>query len=762
MIISVVSRSKTIKDEKILEVIRAINRQIKEDFEPYWSFGAQLRLEGVVGSQVDKQQLSEMRGDAILYISDKADVADALGYHEANFRGIPYGFVFKELCDKLKENWTVTLSHEALELIGDAQGNLLVQGPHPSIPNKEVFHWFEMCDAVQSQTYMIDEVEVSNFVLPLYFTPEEQEGSRNDFLGKIVKGKSLSSFGVSPGGYIGYYDPQSRTHETYSAPEDKKAQERIRIKNANKVGRGYLRKRGDATLTKEDEHKRVLAPHALASNATCPDPIRHIVVLMMENRSFDHMLGDATKIYPELEGIPQSGPKYRNTSSKSGKSYEQQPIATDTVSVDLPHENADTLKQLCKGTANPMGGFVDAYVAVPGVSEKNKGQVDQVMAYFPLGDTPAGDALPALHALARNFLVCDHWFSSMPGPTWPNRFFIHSGTCLGHVHMPSRQQPQYMYLYDQDTVYDRLDKAGRKWRIYHQGVPQSIVMQHMWAEFGISLFTDNYDSMDGFYDDAKGDEAKFPEYVFIEPSYFGQTENDQHPPTGVTPGDQLIANVYNAIRANEALWKSTLLIVTYDEHGGFFDHVPPPPTVAPDGNTKEYDFKQLGVRVPTILVSPWVERGVCKTQFDHTSVLRYACDKWGMAPLSNRAAPDAGAYQSNSLLPELIKLGTPREDTPKTIKARKPVKGFIAPSAPPVEGAREALMCFLASLPEGGPGVRAARKKGVKAAAATLGKLKDAQLHDKAIQNFDKLMGGKAPHASKAKSSNPKRMKKAR
>lgn len=750
MIISIVNRSKTISDEQVLNAIRAINRQIREDFEPYWSLGATLRLEGSVGEQPDKLKLPEMRGDAILYLSDKADVANALGYHEANFRGIPYGFVFTELCKKLKENWTVTLSHEALELIGDAQGNLLVQGPHPANPNKEVFHWFEMCDAVQSQTYTIDGVVVSNFVLPLYFTPEEQEGGRNDFLGCLSNGKGLRSFGVSPGGYIGYYDPQTRTHETYTAPADKVAEKRAKIKNDNQVGRGYVRKRGDATAPREDEHARILGT-GTASDATCPDPIRHIVVLMMENRSFDHMLGDATRIYPDLEGIPQSGPKYRNTSSASGTAYEQKPIAAETVAVDLPHEHADTLKQIGKETANPMGGFVDAYLSAPGASEANPGEVDQVMAYFPFGDTSAADSLPALHALARNFLVCDHWFSSMPGPTWPNRFFIHSGTCLGHVHMPSRAHPEYMYLYDQDTVYDRLDDAKRKWRIYHQGTPQSIVMSHMWTEFGISLFTDNYDSMDGFYKDAQGAEADFPEYVFIEPSYFDETENDQHPPTGVAPGDQLIANVYNAIRGNEALWKSTLLVVTYDEHGGFYDHVPPPATVAPDNNTDEYNFTQLGIRVPTILVSPWVARGVCKTQFDHTSVLRYVCDKWGMKPLSKRASPDAGIYQSNSLLPELIRLGSPRDDTPATIPARKSPKGLAVTIQTPVEGAREALMYFLAGLPEGAaePGMKAARTGTSKPAAVAPGTTDEA-LRKIAAKRFDKLMGDKPSQKSKS------------
>ena len=753
MIITVVNRSKTISDEKILKVIRAINRQVKEDFEPYWSLCATLRLEGAVGTKTDTAKLTEMRGDAILYLADKADVEDALGYHDKNFRGIPYGFVFIELCKKLKENWTVTLSHEALELIGDAQGNLLVQGPHPANPNKEVFHWFEMCDAVQSQKYKIDDVEVSNFVLPLYFTPEEQEGSRNDFLGKITKGKSLRSFGVNPGGYIGYYDPQTRAHETYFAPADTKAATRARIKNDKKVGRGFVRKRGDATAPREDEHKRILDPHALASNATCPDPISHIVVLMLENSSFDRMLGDATRIYPDLEGIPQVGHKYRNTASQSGTPYEQKPGAATKVKIDLPHEHADTLKQLGNDTVRLMGGFVDTYLGVEGVSESNAGQVEQVMNYFALGDTPAQDKLPALHALARNYLVCDHWFSSMPGPTWQNRFFVHSGTCLGHVLMASREHPEYMHNYNQDTIYDRIDDAGKNWRIYHDGVPQSIVMTRLLPE----ILTSHYASMDDFYDDVTGPAEDFPEYVFIEPSYFGKTENDQHPPSDIAPGDQLIANVYNAIRGNEELWKSTLLIVTYDEHGGFFDHVPPPATVAPDDNTDEYSFTRLGVRVPAILVSPWVEKGVCKTQFDHTSILRYTCDKWGMPPLGKRAAPEAGAYQAKSLLPELTKRGSPREDTPKTISALPvPRAARVAAAEPPVDGAREALMYFIATLPEGALelGKRAARKVDPKA-AAKLRSLEGKEFRELAEQRFENLIAPKKAKQAAARASKP-------
>lgn len=254
MIITIVNRTKKLKDAQVLEAIRAINRQIREDFEPYWSFGATLRLEGAIGAKAGKAKLAEMRGDAILYLADKADVEDALGYHDKNYRGIPYGFVFTDLCKKLGENWTVTLSHEALELLGDAQGNLLVQGPHPANPKKEVFHWFEMCDAVQAQKYEIDGVEVSNFVLPLYFTPGEQQGGRNDFLSTA----GLFSFGVSAGGYIGYYDPQTGKHETYFAQSDEVARKRSEIKNENKAGRGYLRKRGKATAPREKEHARIL------------------------------------------------------------------------------------------------------------------------------------------------------------------------------------------------------------------------------------------------------------------------------------------------------------------------------------------------------------------------------------------------------------------------------------------------------------------------------------------------------------------------
>jgi hypothetical protein len=239
MLISLINFSR-IKDAELQTVTRAINRQLAEDFQPYWGFGAQLRLEGKVGAKPSGSSLAGMRGEGVLYLWDESDVDGALGYHDKNHKGIPYGFVFTKLSEQLGENWTVTLSHEVLELVGDPQANLLVQGPHPDGGKHKVFHWFEMCDAVQSETYKLDGVELSNFVLPLYFTEGNEAGSRNDFLGTLSKGQSLASFGVNPGGYIGYYDPQTGENQTHQKKGDRKAAARIKAKRGRGAGRGAM------------------------------------------------------------------------------------------------------------------------------------------------------------------------------------------------------------------------------------------------------------------------------------------------------------------------------------------------------------------------------------------------------------------------------------------------------------------------------------------------------------------------------------------
>ena len=235
MIISIVNHTKgKVTDEELQTAIRAINRQIAEDFVPYWSMAATLRLEGRSAAEPDSAQAADMRGDAVIYLWDEVDVDGALGYHFQNNRGIPFGFVFTSIAEEVGEPWSATLSHEALELLGDPETNLLVIGPHPDpAQDREVFHWFEMCDAVQAETYEIDGIKVSNFVLPLYFTgtrETDEPGARNDYLGRAYKGQTLRSFGINPGGYIGFFDPALGRHDTYSLRGDAMAKERYEVK----------------------------------------------------------------------------------------------------------------------------------------------------------------------------------------------------------------------------------------------------------------------------------------------------------------------------------------------------------------------------------------------------------------------------------------------------------------------------------------------------------------------------------------------------
>ena len=211
MNISIVNHSNGhVSDEALQQAIRAINRQIAEDFAPYWGMSATLRLEGRSAKQPNKVQLADLRGDAVIYVWNGVDVDDALGYHESNNQGVPYGFIFTEISEEMDEPWSVTLSHEALELIGDPEANLLVIGPHPT-ERRDVFHWFEMSDAVQDETYEIDGVKVSNFVLPLYFTgtrTTDEIGARNDFLGRVYDGKTLTSFGINRAAISAFTTPE--------------------------------------------------------------------------------------------------------------------------------------------------------------------------------------------------------------------------------------------------------------------------------------------------------------------------------------------------------------------------------------------------------------------------------------------------------------------------------------------------------------------------------------------------------------------------
>ncbi len=370
-----------------------------------------------------------------------------------------------------------------------------------------------------------------------------------------------------------------------------------------------------------------------------PAAIEHAVVLMMENAAFDRMLGCMTEVHAGLEGVDPAHP-HTNPDPDDG-AVAQAPTTARNIDRDPKH-------YLRNGLAQLDGGSNKGFVADFAHTHPNSTSAErrEIMGYYPRG------FLPALHMLAEQFVVGDHWFSSLPGPTWINRLFAHSGTSLGHVSEPGSLFSRRLHLYSERTLYDEMHDAGVKWRIYFGDVPQSLVLTHQWEHLG------NYSRYANWHDDvARGD---LPAYTFIEPTYFGPDENDQHPPHDVLRGDALIADVYNTLRANPDLFARTLLIVLYDEHGGFFDHVVPPRTVAPDGHTGHYSFDRLGFRVPAIFVSPLLDPGVVHEVFDHTSLLRMANGLWpGVQPLGRRAK------QANDPLASLAWRTSRRSDLPE-------------------------------------------------------------------------------------------------
>lgn len=312
------------------------------------------------------------------------------------------------------------------------------------------------------------------------------------------------------------------------------------------------------------------------------------------------------------------------------------------MQIDPRHEVEHVATQLAGGNAGFVMDFATSYPeSTPEVREF-------IMGYYPRG------FLPALHALAEEFTICDRWHASLPGPTWPNRFFALSGTSMGRVNMPDdgthkADLPGY-FQQTQDTIFDRLNDAGIHWKVYFHDIPQTTVFTNQRKPHNAA----RYFYIDEFFDDARALPSEFPQFSLIEPSYMGWGENDDHPPHDIMRAEKLIADVYNAIRANDALWRETLLIVVYDEHGGFYDHVSPPAAVPPDDHHEGYTFDRLGVRVPAILISPWVDRRVEHTLFDHTSILKYLIDKWHLGPLGRRT-------EGANSIAAAITLTTPRD-----------------------------------------------------------------------------------------------------
>jgi len=370
---------------------------------------------------------------------------------------------------------------------------------------------------------------------------------------------------------------------------------------------------------------------------TPPTPLSQIdtiVIVMMENRSFDHLLGYLS-LSPHnrpIDGlINQLGwpPAFVVPYNNSAYTPWHLANAYTTLPGDPPHERVNIATQLAPLTnpPSPPTGFINSCpLSMDDVAGTNR---PLVMAYHDQGEVPTADFF------ADQYTVCDRWFAPLPAGTQANRLMALSGYSLIDTNH------SYTLLSRQTTVYDWLTSHGIRWRVYHENAPFIMAMDDWVVKWTAS---ENFRlTADLARDVANEDASTFPQVIFVEPTYtsfphLGQSDDD-HPSTPIAFGQGFLQRTYNAITANPVRWGKTLMIVTYDEHGGFFDHVAPLPVTTPIPPGAEYQVPMTttGVRVPGFLISPWIQAGgVHSEPIDHTAIL---------ALLGKRFSPD-GVYSA--------------------------------------------------------------------------------------------------------------------
>jgi phospholipase C len=421
-------------------------------------------------------------------------------------------------------------------------------------------------------------------------------------------------------------------------------------------------------------------------------PIECVVVLMQENRAFDHLFGK----WPAASGIASGSysnrPNPSLPSAPGNRSISAGQPAQFTVaqgqgpghSLDDTNVQLFTRRIVAPGTAlRPVNdrGFVQNYLQALSADGVRGAAADPtaVMQSF----SPA--QLPALTALARNFVLCDQWFAEVPGPTMPNRLYMHAATSAGWA------RNDWSVALDSVTIYEQLQQSQRTWAVYFSD--QNEVAQYRRINTQRANFK-LYEST--FAADASA--GRLANYCFIIPRFAGSAADgpvtSMHPPQDVRPGDQLIGEVYAALRGAPQ-WPQTLYVVTFDEHGGYFDHADPPAAVNPDGINSPapgdtasfapaFGFDRLGLRVPTLLVSPYLPKGVIYSQpLQHTSLLVTVRRLFGVPGALTRR--DAGAASFEGLF-----LPTPRSDTPTLLTA--------ASGPPPIDATRAAADDYMSEL----------------------------------------------------------------
>lgn len=341
---------------------------------------------------------------------------------------------------------------------------------------------------------------------------------------------------------------------------------------------------------------------------------------MFENRSFDHMLGHLSyeKINNQVDGLKAPLSNFNNI--YKGDAYASYSMKGDTqLPFDLPHEYNEVAAQLAKSKVTgkfTMSGFVKVYCEKTGLPPNTQ---SQPMGFFKSAQAPISSFL------ASRFCVCDRWFTPIPTSTQPNRTMAFYGDTYNHFTRAG--------LIDMNnSLFDWMTNAGIRWRVYHDGLSFFVLYPKLWHY----VFGSNFRRYENLASDILNETAATaPQVIIVEPSYQDSPHigsdrpNDNHAPLAIGWGEEFLRNTYRALIANAKKWEGTVMITYYDEHGGFYDHVPPPNIPYRTTANPAYAFDSLGPRIPGIIASPLVKPGsVCHSQFDHTSVLNFLSEKF--------------------------------------------------------------------------------------------------------------------------------------
>lgn len=403
--------------------------------------------------------------------------------------------------------------------------------------------------------------------------------------------------------------------------------------------------------------------------------VEHVIVVMFENRSFDNVLGGLYPFSPRFHGVPPgwSVPLTLNGQTTQISAWQGNDNRSQIMPFPDPQEDYDDMEsQINKGK---MDGFADNYATA--LKDPTIDAVRQIMQYY------TAEFMPVSHYLAKRYAVSDTYFGSGPVQTWPNRLFAHSGTPGSNFQVPylnNHKYPDYPLIEGQlkwKTVFELLDEkypdSQNNWRVYYDDeVPISALFDYVddrWNKFepggNVLAYKSDFPFIYGdFFLDVEN--SNLPKYSFIEPRYQENSvdriipPNSNHPgsaslfpwidtPINVANGEEMLNDIYGALIKNPDLFAKTLLIVTYDEHGGLFDHVPPPAATSPfdPEMVKGFDYNQYGPRVPAIFINPCIKSGTVLRPplgqyFDHTSIIATLCAQFDLnGPLTPRdnAAP---------------------------------------------------------------------------------------------------------------------------